>query len=221
MNVERIYNSLSEEYAVTLETLESYPRREASYFHQMKRVFDVLIAFFGLILSFPLLLLFCIAIKVESKGPIFYLQDRVGLNGEYFKIIKLRSMRFDAEIDGPQWAKVADPRVTNIGLFIRKTRIDEIPQLINVLRGEMSLVGPRPERPMFTVQFNEENPAFINRLTVKPGITGWAQINGGYDLSAEEKLKLDLHYIENRTFVLELFIIIKTFVIVITGSGAR
>lgn len=221
MNLEKIHNSLNEEYAVTLETLESYSQKEGRLFYQTKRAFDVLIAFFGLICLFPILILFCIAIKFESKGPIFYLQDRVGLNGEYFKIIKLRSMRIDAEEKGPQWAVVDDPRVTNVGLFIRRTRIDEIPQLINVLKGEMSIVGPRPERPMFTMQFNDENPEFINRLTVKPGITGWAQINGGYDLSPNEKLELDLYYIENKTIILDLFIILKTFAIVLSGNGAR
>jgi len=167
------------------------------------------------------MLIIGILIKIESPGPVFYKQVRVGLHGNYFNVIKLRSMKVDAENNGAQWAEKDDPRVTKIGKFIRRTRIDELPQLWNVLVGDMSLIGPRPERPMFTAQFNEEIPGFVERLKVKPGITGWAQVNGGYDLTPKEKLILDKYYINNMNFLLDLKIIIKTIKIVITGYGAR
>lgn len=130
-------------------------------------------------------------------------------------------MGVNAEKNGAQWATKNDPRVTKVGAFIRKTRIDELPQLFNVLKGDMSLIGPRPERPMFTAQFNEEIPGFIDRLQVKPGITGWAQVNGGYDITPREKLELDRYYINNMSFWLDLKIILKTIKVCITGDGAR
>ncbi|XBD02217.1 sugar transferase [Pseudalkalibacillus hwajinpoensis] len=196
----------------------SYPR---SVYPLVKRLMDIILSLIGLVLVAPILLCFCVAIKLETPGPAFYSQERVGRNGKYFKIIKLRSMGLDAEIKGAQWAIKDDPRVTKIGAFIRKTRIDEIPQLLNVLQGDMSMLGPRPERPMFTAQFNEEIPHFVKRLAVKPGVTGWAQVNGGYDIDAKEKLKLDLYYIENRSLKIDFKIIVKTVKIVFTGEGAR
>src|SRR5690606_10331165 len=154
--------------------------------------------------------IFAIIIKIESPGPAFFLQERVGLNGRNFLMIKLRSMRIDAEKNGAQWAAKNDPRVTKVGAFIRKTRIDELPQLFNVLKGDMSLIGPRPERPIFMEQFNKEIPGFVDRLKVRPGITGWAQVNGGYDITPKEKLELDRYYINNISFWLDLKIILKT-----------
>jgi len=133
---------------------------------------------------------------------------------------KLRSMYENAEENGAQWAEEDDPRVTKVGKFIRRTRLDELPQLFNVLKGDMSLVGPRPERPIFTYQFNEQIPGFINRLQVKPGLTGWAQVNGGYKLTPAEKLEYDLYYIENRTIWLDIKIMLKTIMVVLTGKGA-
>ena len=170
---------------------------------------------------FLFILIFAVIIKLETPGPAFFLQERVGLHGKYFKVIKLRSMGVNAEKNGAQWATKNDPRVTKVGAFIRKTRIDELPQLFNVLKGDMSLIGPRPERPMFTAQFNEEIPGFIDRLQVKPGITGWAQVNGGYDITPREKLELDRYYINNMSFWLDLKIILKTIKVCITGDGAR
>ena len=134
---------------------------------------------------------------------------------------KLRSMKVNAEDNGAQWADVDDPRITRIGRFIRRTRIDEWPQFLNVILGDMSMVGPRPERPEFVVEFDQKIPGFIERLSVKPGLTGWAQVNGGYDISAQEKLELDLWYIQNRSFYLNLSILCKTFKVLLTGAGAR
>jgi exopolysaccharide biosynthesis polyprenyl glycosylphosphotransferase len=215
-------NDLLEEFAVTIdkELAQTYSYPQLSY-PIIKRVMDILLALIGLILTIPILLFFCIAIKLETPGPAFYLQERVGRNGKYFNVIKLRSMGVDAEKKGAQWADKNDPRVTKIGAFIRKTRIDEIPQLVNVLQGDMSMIGPRPERPMFTAQFNEEIPGFVKRLVVKPGVTGWAQVNGGYDITPKEKLQLDLYYIENRSLIIDLKIIFRTVRIVLTGEGAR
>lgn len=193
----------------------------SSLYPFFKRTFEIVFSIALLLFTLPVLVLTAIAIKLESPGPVFYKQERVGLNGKTFNIIKLRSMRTDAEKNGPQWAAKNDPRVTQVGKFIRKTRIDEIPQLINVLRGDMSLIGPRPERPMFTEQFDKEIPGFKKRLAVKPGLTGWAQVNGGYEATPAEKLKMDLYYIRNQSFRLDLEILLRTVWVVISGSGAR
>ncbi|MDX8361110.1 sugar transferase [Cytobacillus sp. IB215316] len=190
-------------------------------FPVMKRWADILLSLIGLLMTSIIIIVFAILVKLETPGPAFFIQKRVGKNGKYFNLIKLRSMCIDAEKNGAQWAQKNDPRVTKVGSFMRKTRIDELPQFINVLRGNMSIIGPRPERPMFTAQFNEEIPGFINRLSVKPGLTGWAQINGGYEITPNEKLKLDLYYIENQSILMELKIMLKTVRIVITGNGAR
>jgi len=186
-----------------------------------KRLFEILFSIGLFLFTLPVFVLTALAIKLESPGPIFYQQERNGLNGRVFRVIKFRSMRVDAEKNGPQWAAKNDSRVTRVGQFIRKTRIDELPQLINVLRGEMSLIGPRPERPIFTEQFEKEIPGFKKRLLVKPGLTGWAQVNGGYDITPKEKLELDLYYIENQSFSLDLQILLKTIWVVLSGSGAR
>lgn len=191
------------------------------YYLMLRNTVDFIVALLGIIILSPLLLITCAAIKIESKGPAFYVQERVGINGKNFYIFKLRSMRIDAEKNGAQWATTNDPRVTKIGHFIRKTRIDELPQLFNILKGDMSLIGPRPERPMFTTKFNKEIPGFVNRLAVKPGVTGWAQVNGGYNITPREKLQLDLEYIHKISPVLDLYIIFKTIMVVITGNGAR
>ncbi|NYE05899.1 exopolysaccharide biosynthesis polyprenyl glycosylphosphotransferase [Bacillus niacini] len=211
-----------QEYAVS-ETYIQYLYKEEKrhFYHLTKRLFDIIFSFLGLLITLPVILVFAIIIRIDSPGQAFFLQERVGLNGSYFRIIKLRSMRIDAEKGGAQWAQKNDPRVTNIGWFIRKTRIDELPQLVNVLKGDMSLIGPRPERPVFTAQFNEEIPGFVERLRVKPGITGWAQVNGGYDITPKEKLDLDMEYLNNLSFILDLLIIIKTVKVCLTGNGAR
>lgn len=188
-----------------------------------RRLFNTLMAALGLVLSLPVALLAALAIKLDSSGPIFYTQERVGKNGRVFRIIKFRSMRQDAEKDGTaQWAIARDPRVTRIGNFMRKTRIDEIPQFINILRGEMSFVGPRAERPVFVEQLTEQIPFYSQRHLVEPGLTGWAQVNYGYGASVEDamqKLQYDLYYIKNVSLLFDIWIIFKTIKIVLFGYG--
>jgi exopolysaccharide biosynthesis polyprenyl glycosylphosphotransferase len=216
-------NDFFREYAVAIDTQYTIRNQKANikYYPYVKRFLDILLSLLALPIAIPIILIFAVIIKLETPGPVFFLQERVGLHGKYFKVIKLRSMGVDAEKNGAQWATKNDPRVTKVGAFIRKTRIDELPQLFNVLKGDMSLIGPRPERPMFTAQFNEEIPGFIDRLQVKPGITGWAQVNGGYDITPREKLELDRYYINNMSFWLDLKILLKTIKVCITGDGAR
>ncbi|MGF3104472.1 sugar transferase [Rossellomorea sp. DUT-2] len=187
----------------------------------VRRLFDIVLAIAGLVVAFPLLVIFSIAIKLDTKGTVLYRQERVGVKGKYFLLLKLRTMEMDAEKDGPRWAGTNDPRVTRIGRYLRKKRFDELPQLINVLKGDMSIIGPRPERPVFTEIFNQKTPGFIKRLSIKPGLTGWAQVNGGYDITPEEKLAYDLEYIHKRNFFLDVKILLLTFKVVMTGEGAR
>jgi len=187
----------------------------------LKRAYDIFLATVGLIIAIPIVLLFSILIVIETPGSPFYVQERMGKNGKRFMMMKLRSMRMDAEKEGVKWAEVNDPRITKVGAFIRKTRIDELPQLFSVLKGDMSIIGPRPERPFFTAKFNKEIKGFENRLLVKPGLTGLAQVSGGYDISPSEKLRYDLAYIQNLTFSLEVKIMVKTFKVIFTGEGAR
>jgi len=189
-----------------------------------KRMLDVAVAAAGLIFSLPIFLLSALIIKLESPGPIFYCQERVGLHGKPFKVIKFRSMRADAEKDGPVWASTNDSRVTRFGEFIRKVRIDEIPQMINVLRGDMSFVGPRPERPVFVEQLAQVIPFYALRHVVKPGLTGWAQVYYPYGASEEDalrKLEYDLYYIKNLSITMDLFVIFQTVKIVLFRQGAR
>lgn len=179
----------------------------------------------GLVLSLPIALLTAILIKLESKGAVFYRQERVGKNGKIIKVIKFRSMRTDAEKDGvPIWATAGDDRVTRIGKIIRKIRIDEIPQFWNIIKGEMSFVGPRPERPHFVAQLAEEIPFYEHRHLVAPGLTGWAQIKYPYGASvadARQKLQYDLYYIKNQSLALDLVIVFETVKTVLFGKGGR
>ena len=190
-----------------------------------KRTIDVVMSFLCLIFSVPITLIAAIAIKLESRGPILYRQERVGENEMRFTLLKFRSMTANAEDSiGPVWARENDPRVTRIGWIIRKLRIDEIPQMINVLKGEMSFVGPRPERPFFVEHLKQAVPYYDLRHTVKPGITGWAQISYGYgdsERDAIEKLQYDLYYIKHMSPVFDLQIIFESLKVVIFGSGAR
>jgi len=189
-----------------------------------KRIFDIAVSALLLTLTAPVIALFALLVKLDSKGPAFYRQRRVGLYGEAFNVIKLRSMRTDAEADGARWASKDDPRVTRIGGFIRKVRIDELPQSWSVLKGEMSFVGPRPERPEFVADLEDQLPYYAERHMVKPGITGWAQINYPYGASIEDsrnKLEYDLYYAKNYTPFLDFLIILQTIRVVLWSEGAR
>ena len=190
-----------------------------------KRFFDVAAATVLLMASWPAMLLVALCIRLESRGPILYRQVRVGESGQSFSLVKFRSMRVDAEGDGvARWATTNDDRVTRVGAFIRKVRLDELPQLFNVLRGEMSFVGPRPERPQFVDQFNREIRYYSVRHSVKPGLTGWAQLRYPYGASvrdAEEKLKFDLFYVKNHGLLLDLMILLQTVEVVMFRRGAR
>lgn len=182
---------------------------------------DIILSVFMLVIASPLILIFSVLIKLESKGPCFYYQERVGKDGRCFSIYKLRSMKVDAETAGPQWAQIEDSRITRVGKFIRRYKIDEIPQFYNVIKGNMSIIGPRPERPYFVIEFSKEIPGFVDRLKVKPGLTGWAQVNGGYGLTPKEKLEKDLYYINKQSFWLDIKIIIKTVAIVLASRETR
>ena len=195
--------------------------KESVLYNVYSRILDICLSLIGLVIGIPLVIIFGILIKLEDNGPIIYKQERVGKHGKLFNVYKVRSMRTDAEKYGAQWAQDNDPRILKVGNFIRKTRIDEIPQLFNILKGDMSIIGPRPERPVFTLQFNEEIDGFINRLLIKPGLTGWAQVNGGYEMTPKEKLKWDIDYIQSRNAMLDIRIIFRTVKVVLTGDGAR
>lgn len=189
-----------------------------------KRVIDVVVSAAGLTATLPLCLLTALVIKLESPGPVFYFQERVGEKGKAFRVVKFRSMRVDAEKDGPVWAGANDHRTTRFGRFIRKIRMDEVPQMWNVLRGEMSCVGPRPERPVFVVHLARMIPYYSLRHNVKPGITGWAQINYPYGASDEDalrKLEYDLYYIKNMSLRMDLGIIFMTAKTVLFRQGSR
>jgi sugar transferase (PEP-CTERM system associated) len=191
----------------------------------VKRVVGFTGAFLGLIILLPFFTLVALAIKLETRGPIFFRQERVGENWEIFNLLKFRSMKANAEeSSGPVWASDDDPRITRVGKIIRKLRIDELPQMWNVLKGEMSFVGPRPEREYFIQELEKKIPFYRERFTVKPGITGYAQVlypYGASEKDALEKLKYDLYYIKNMSLVLDLMVIFKTIKIVLLGRGAR
>ena len=180
--------------------------------------------FISIVLLIPVMLICSISalfIILETKGNPLYIQERVGLNGKKFKIYKLRSMYSDAEKDGYQWAMKNDVRITKVGHFLRKSRIDELPQLINIIKGDMAIIGPRPERPEFIEEFLQEIPEFNDRIKIKPGITGWAQVNGGYELTPREKLEFDKYYIDHESLYLDTLILLKTIQVVLTGYGSR
>jgi lipopolysaccharide/colanic/teichoic acid biosynthesis glycosyltransferase len=189
-----------------------------------RRLMDVVFAVLLLLLTAPLLIITALLIRIESPGPVIYRQERIGLGGRSFVIWKFRSMRTDAERLGPTWASVKDNRVTAVGRFIRKVRIDELPQLVNILRGDMSLVGPRPERPHFVEQLAQLRPLYRDRCLVKPGLTGWAQVNYPYGASIEdawEKLSYDLYYIKHQNLLFDLHILLATVRVILFQEGAR
>ena len=190
-----------------------------------KRVIDLVVSAVGLLVSAPVTLITAIAIKLDSAGPVFYRQERVGQNSEVFTIYKFRSMSESAETNlGPVWAAPDDPRVTRVGRIIRKLRIDEIPQMINVLKGQMSLVGPRPERAFFVERLSEKIRYYSLRHSIKPGITGWAQIcypYGDSEEDATEKLQYDLYYMKNMSALFDLQILFESLKVILLGKGAR
>ena len=190
-------------------------------YYGVKRILDVVVAAVGLVLSTPLILLSALAIRLEGPGPVFYSQVRVGRFNRPFRIYKLRTMRTDSETNGAQWAKKNDSRITLVGKILRKTRLDELPQFWNVLKGEMSLIGPRPERPVFVDDLGEQLPFYLQRHLVKPGLTGWAQINYPYGASVEDsynKLTYDFYYIKHASVALDLQIFLRTIGTVMKGS---
>lgn len=203
--------------------IEVTPQLMAPWEEAAKRGLDIVISFLILFLGLPVWLTIALAITLDSDGSIFYLQRRVGKDGKVFRIIKFRSMRKNAEEkSGPVWAHKRDPRTTKVGKIIRKLRLDEIPQFFNVLRGDMSLVGPRPERPFFVEKLTKEIPLYSRRLKVRPGITGWAQVKHKYDESLEDvkkKVKYDFFYIENMSLRMDIKILLNTIYVVLTGKG--
>lgn len=199
----------------------TYKVKNGKGYLAVKRVMDILMAIvMGVVLFIPMVIL-GIAIWLESPGPVIFTQERLGLNGKPYTMYKFRSMYNDAEKDGPQWAKVGDPRCTKIGRVIRLFHVDELPQLWNVLKGDMSMVGPRPEREFFYQAFDVTIPEYRARLLVKPGLTGLTQINGQYDLTAEERLVYDLEYMEKRSLWMDIVCIWKTVAVVFNHKGAR
>ncbi len=202
--------------------LDNLTERDKLAFDKIKRLLDIVLSLVGLILTLPFYPLLYLAVKFDSRGSFFYTQVRLGKLGRPFVIVKIRSMVKDAEKNGAEWAVPGDARVTRVGRFFRKTRLDELPQLFNVLWGDMSFVGPRPERPEFISQLEQEIPYYKQRLLVKPGVTGWAQVNFKYSsdvAGALEKLQLDLYYIKNRSLFLDLTILLKTVSMVLKGGG--
>ena len=192
-----------------------------TFYLAFKRFMDIVLsAAAAAVLLIPMVII-GILIKIDSPGPAIYSQERLGKNGKPFMIYKFRSMILEAEANGPKWADVDDQRCTKLGRLLRKTRLDELPQLYNIIKGDMTLVGPRPERECFYIQFEQYIPGFKNRMLVTPGLTGHAQVNGGYSLLPEEKIVYDMEYIRNRSFRMDMQCILKTIVVIFSHNGAR
>jgi len=211
--------SLDHMAAIHVESLQPTP-----WFNPTKRAIDLIVSILGGLLLLPVGLITALLIRLESKGPAIYRQRRTGINGSEFTLLKFRSMRADAEAGGAQFTEENDPRITRLGRFMRKTRIDELPQLMNILKGEMSLVGPRPERPGFVEEYRKEIPHYQLRHSTRPGLTGWAQIETGYASDTQgtvRKLERDLYYVKYRSISLDCFILYRTLRTVVFGSGAR
>ena len=196
------------------------PEKKIAY-SIFKRMFDLFFSLLAFILLFIPMIVVAVLIKLDSKGPVIFKQSRVGENGKEFMMYKFRTMSVDADKDGPQLADNNDSRCTRIGLFLRKVRLDELPQIINIIKGDMSIVGPRPERQYFYDEFEKYIHGFSYRTLVTPGLTGWAQVNGGYDLKPEEKIVYDMEYIKNRSFLLDMKCIFLTIKVVFTQEGSR
>lgn len=202
--------------------LENLMESKKDTYQGLKKLLDILLAFLLGIIALFLTPFIALLIKIDSEGPILFKQIRVGKNGKLFLALKFRSMFSNAEKSGPQWAKMGDPRITKAGRFLRKARLDELPQLLNILKGEMSFIGPRPERPEFVQELEKKIPYYQIRHLIKPGLTGWAQINFPYGASVEdalEKLQYELYYLKNRSFILDLDIALRTIKIIIQREG--
>lgn len=212
------FEHTDEEYYI--EDLGDVPKKP--FYSFCKRAFDIFASGLGILLLALPMLIIAIVVASTSKGGAFYSQERLGLNGKKFKLVKFRSMRADAEKNGAQWSNGDDdPRITKVGKFLRKTRLDEIPQLFCIFCGKMTIVGPRPEREIFYEKFEEYVHGFKERLKVKPGLTGLAQVSGGYDLKPEEKILYDIEYIKKRSVWLDIKIMFKTVGVIFTHKGAK
>ncbi|MCI0392821.1 MAG: TIGR03013 family PEP-CTERM/XrtA system glycosyltransferase [Acidobacteria bacterium] len=221
---ERLTGKISTERLQPGQLVFAEPMRWMRFYRRLRRLIDIVLSLAGLILGAPLMLVVALAIWLESRGPLFYTQERVGLHGILFYIIKFRSMRVDAEKEGAVWAVESDPRITRVGRIIRKLRLDELPQFVNILRGEMSLIGPRPERPEFVAQLERVIPFYSERHLVKPGLTGWAQVCYPYGSTlddAREKHQYDLYYIKNQSPLLDAIILLETARVVVFGRLSR
>jgi exopolysaccharide biosynthesis polyprenyl glycosylphosphotransferase len=219
MDLARAYEIISEKIPISFVSqtwfLENLKEREKGFYDKAKRLIDIVLSSIILLLTLPLWPFIILAVKLDDKGPIFYSQERIGKDGKPFLLTKFRSMKEGAENEtGPIWAEREDPRITKIGKFLRRTHLDEIPQMLNILKGDISLVGPRPERPEFVSQLEKEVPHYRLRYIIKPGFTGWAQIKFRYGRSITdsfEKFQYDLYYLKNRSLILDLRILLKTF----------
>lgn len=202
----------------TVDKIEYSEKRLYAFF---KRCFDAVLSFIAIVIALIPLVIIALFVRFDSEGPVIFRQERLGKGGKTFTLYKFRTMVCDAEKNGPQWAEKGDSRCTRCGAFLRKFRLDELPQLLNILRGDMSIVGPRPERAYFYEQFSTYIDGFDQRLYVKPGLTGLAQVNGGYELKPEEKIIYDMEYIQKRSLYLDFVIILKTVRTVLFKCGAR
>ncbi len=211
----------AEDGSVRYEVRRLSDMRHKPIYAFLKRTFDIVISFTGICVCAIPMLLIALAVGMDSRGPVIYRQRRVGYKGKEFTLLKFRSMRMDAEANGAVWAAENDERVTRVGRFLRKSRLDELPQLFNILAGQMSLVGPRPERACFYEEFRQYIDGFDQRLLVTPGLTGWAQVNGGYDLLPEEKIVYDLDYIEKRSLWMDIRCLFQTVSVIFGHKGAR
>lgn len=204
---------------VTVRTIT--PIKARPFYATVKRLFDILVSFTAILVLLLPMLIIALCVALDSRGPVIYRQERLGKNGKPFHILKFRSMRADAEAGGARWTSREDERVTRVGRFLRRSHLDELPQLFNIISGQMSFVGPRPERPCFHEVFCRYIRGFEQRLLVTPGLTGLAQVSGGYDLLPEEKIVYDLDYVERRSVGLDLACLFRTFGAVFGGKGAR
>ena len=219
--IEKVYQRIPSEHINAQWVIESQEDHEVLYNTAIKRALDIFIASIALVILFPIALIAALCVKLEGPGPVIFRQTRVGQFGKPFTMLKLRTMVQEAEKSGAQWATKSDSRITRVGQFLRRSRLDEVPQLVNVLAGHMSLVGPRPERPEFTKTLESRIPLFVHRVLVKPGITGWAQVNAGYAATEAEaitKLSFDLYYVKNLSLGMDLRVLLRTISSFASGS---